>query len=362
MTGTLVPSRLMTRPMKPISILFITSWDRQCGVASYSRYLVNELEKHPDLAIEVFAWDYSSHLMRLLSPLLSFRRLFRALAGKDICHLQYELGIYSFLGLPVTALLCWLKRTRLLTTLHEDYHHSFLPYWIAWLHDIFYHVLDRIIVHTEQHRMSIPTRPRAHTFLVPHGVIHHAPERNPDKWTILLAGFWIPHKGYHTMIEAFSIIQKRIPQARLQIIGKVQNAAYYRNCLQRLDALGLSKHVEVLPHFIEEDTFENFFRKATLVVLPYHRVTDSGILAHVLAWGVPAVMSDLPGFRKITENGGLYVEVDNAPALSEAVIQTLSDDDLQSQMARKFRKIGEERSWQKVAQRTKDIYEVTLFQ
>ena len=93
----------------------------------------------------------------------------------------------------------------------------------------------------------------------------------------------------------------RRPDVRLVRVGGPFTAAQDA----RIDALGLRRHIRVLP-FVERPVLAALYRRAALVLLPSEREGFGLPVVEALACGTPIVASDLPVLREV---GGTAAEV-----------------------------------------------------
>src|SRR5206468_8910564 len=77
---------------------------------------------------------------------------------------------------------------------------------------------------------------------------------------------------------------------------------------------------------VAEDDVPGLLAAATVMVLPYRRITQSGIAHLCVAGTVPAVASRLPGLEATLGEGAVYVPPDDPGALAAALREVLGDD------------------------------------
>jgi phosphatidylinositol alpha-mannosyltransferase len=83
------------------------------------------------------------------------------------------------------------------------------------------------------------------------------------------------------------------------------------------------------------------------------------VLTRAFACAVPAVASDIPGYRAVfTSDTGLLVPLGDHSALADAVVELLGDEELRQRRGIAARSLVQERyAWSRVAQRLVEIYE-----
>ncbi|MBC7357552.1 MAG: glycosyltransferase [Desulfacinum sp.] len=136
---------------------------------------------------------------------------------------------------------------------------------------------------------------------------------------VLSAGRLDRQKGFDTLLEAFAGVVRN-GNGRLIILGEGPQ----RPELELLiDRLGLRESVS-MPGFV--DNPYPFMRHADAFVLSSRWEGFGNVLVEAMAFGTPVVSTDCPvGPREILEGGrlGRLVPVDDVPAMTEAILETL---------------------------------------
>jgi glycosyltransferase involved in cell wall biosynthesis len=136
---------------------------------------------------------------------------------------------------------------------------------------------------------------------------------------ILAVGRLEPPKNYPMLLDALALVRERRP-CRLIILGEGE----LRGALEeKIERLGLQDCVD-LHGFVPNAM--SFMRAADLFVLSSSWEGLGNVLIEAMAVGCPVVSTDAPhGPREILDDGrfGPLVPVDDAPALAEAIVETL---------------------------------------
>ena len=103
-----------------------------------------------------------------------------------------------------------------------------------------------------------------------------------------------------------------------------------------------------------------YFDTGAISLLPYRRITMSGILSHTLSRGVPAVMSDLAAFIEVTKGKGVYFKNDDPLDLATKTVELLKNRSRQREMNIDFRSLVKEYTWSRMARMTLDVYDRLL--
>jgi glycosyltransferase involved in cell wall biosynthesis len=235
-----------------------------------------------------------------------------------------------------------------------------------------YDAVDAVIVHSEFGRQALVDRvgvPAAKVTVIHHGAFDHLarlPRRLPDELArddpaagtpvVLFFGLLRPYKGVDVLLSAWRELAARPggPPAQLWIVGRP------RMPLEPLRAAA-APGVRFVPRFVSDPELAACFDRASLVVLPYlrtQRFDFSGVLATALAFGKPAILSDLGGFGELAAAGAARLV---APGDARVLADTLAE--LLEEPERRQRRAGAARgpapgpySWQEAARLTLDLY------
>ena len=115
--------------------------------------------------------------------------------------------------------------------------------------------------------------------------------------------------------------------------------------------------------YIPEDRAADYFRRASVIVLPYIEASQSGVIPIACSAGKPVVATTVGGLPEMVENGrtGYLVPPRDSARLAEAVTKLLFDHSLRRSMgADAKRKIESECSPAVVAQKTLEVYRRAL--
>lgn len=139
--------------------------------------------------------------------------------------------------------------------------------------------------------------------------------------TIISIGNLRPEKGHETLLRAFVLVRRMVPDARLLIVGEGSE----RGSLEALRTqLGLGPEVQLLG--TTEDIWP-LLASSHVFALP-SIVEQLGISAmEAMAAGLPVVASDVGGVSEIVSHGvtGLLVPPRNERALSSGLLELLLD-------------------------------------
>lgn len=160
------------------------------------------------------------------------------------------------------------------------------------------------------------------------------------------------HKGFDVLFKAWAKVCSQLPDARLVMAGNGDSSPWQ----QLVDHLGCSDNVHFAGYV---HCMEDLYQQAALLTLPSLHEGMSNALLEAQAWGLPAVVSDIPGNRAVVENEitGKIVPVGDHVALAQAIIELLKDPQTRAEMGREARKrIEDQFGLDKVAGQYKALY------
>lgn len=154
------------------------------------------------------------------------------------------------------------------------------------------------------------------------------PYMPPMKNTLLFFGRITAYKGVEVLLEAYREVLKRYP-ARLLLVGN-GSLRPYRSLMRDLPGL------EVVNRWVSEEEIPNFFRQASIVIIPYTSATQSGLPAIAGCFGLPVIATRVGGLPEQIQDGetGLLIEPDNPEALAAAIGRLIKNPDLAQRLGK----------------------------
>jgi len=207
--------------------------------------------------------------------------------------------------------------------------------------------------------------------VIPHGGYDHYYERaisksaarsrlgNADEFVLLAFGTIREYKGLDYLLPAVAQTRGAIPALRLIIAGRSFDAALGARYAKLISDLGLADIVRFENRFIETAEVETLFAAADLVVLPYIRIDQSGVLFLAYTFGKPVLATSIGGLPELVREGltGYLVQPGNVRALSEGILRAWAERDRLPKMGSNARElIEEEYTWERQADITVDAY------
>jgi len=167
---------------------------------------------------------------------------------------------------------------------------------------------------------------------------------------ILFVGRFEPRKGLKYLLQAFQVVRKKIPTARLIVIGK--NVSSLMS--QASNLKGVYFEGRVAP-----DDVPRYYATCDVYCSPATEGESFGIvLLEAMSSGKAVLASNIPGYRDVVNDGedGLLVEPKNPTALAQKLIAVLTNKELMTRLGENGRKTALKYSWEKVTKRIESFY------
>ena len=198
--------------------------------------------------------------------------------------------------------------------------------------DVVWNVSARIVEARE--KSGIERRLKAKQIEVPIGIENY-PKLKPinriDKFKIAFVGHLREHQGLKMLIDSMKVIVKKLPKARLLIIGGGPLEAELRKQVERLK---LNNNIKFTGYIDDFASVEKLLVNSAIGVAPYTddnetftRFADPAKPKDYLACGLPVVITNVPGIAEIIEENKCGIVIrDNKKDLADAIITLLTND------------------------------------
>jgi glycosyltransferase involved in cell wall biosynthesis len=229
-----------------------------------------------------------------------------------------------------------------------------------------YAAVDRVVVHSDYGRRRLVEHlgvEEAKVRVIHHGAFEYLARgpagelpfelREPQGPVAMFFGLLRPYKGVELLLDAWRRLGGESP-GELWVVGRPR---------MDIDSLVAQSPAGIkwVPRFVSDLELAACFRRADLVVLPYlhtERFDFSGVLATALAFGTPALISDVGGFKDVADAGAAWlIPPGDVEALTDALRRLLADANLRERLADGARSAAAgPYSWQTVAEQTLQLY------
>jgi D-inositol-3-phosphate glycosyltransferase len=122
-----------------------------------------------------------------------------------------------------------------------------------------------------------------------------------DKRVLVFFGQIKDVKGLEVLLEGFALALKKDPSLHLLIGGRVWKTDFSRY-QGIIDGHGLAPSCSLHIRYIPDNEVAYFYRCADLVVLPYLRIYQSGVVLLAMSYGSPVLVSDIAGLLEAVDD------------------------------------------------------------
>ncbi len=285
---------------------------------------------------------------------------------RDIVH--FQLSSFPPFVLGLIFLLKMFCRPAIIVTVHNVVSHESSFADKITLKTI-YHLADRLIVHAQQNKAELIRQfsiPEDKVHVIPHGNYLFAQEISPKKrktvqknrFELLFFGYIREYKGLDLLLHALKIVVDQNPRVLLHIVGKPhEDFTKYR---QLIASLALEPYLNLKLDYVPIDEVQTYFIRADVVVLPYKRISQSGVIFMAYAFGKPVIATNVGGIPEVVEQNksGILIPAQNKQALAEAILKLMQNPELAKKMGARALELSRTKySWQAIARKTWKLYD-----
>ena len=336
------------RDIKP-KIGWISSWGTKCGIAAYSKHLLDNMALDITLLAsytdELVSQDESYVYRCWEAESDSFEKVDRVLDRLDIdtIVLQFNYGFYDFhhlynflfkqFGMGRTVVIMMHS-----TTDPDHIHFKDLQILLPALEFV-----DRILVHSISDLNNLKEHGLVdNVTLLAHGIVEYIPKAHLQNRSFTLGsyGFFLPHKGLLELIDTIAIMRDRGRDVRLKMLNAKYPVAVSQQLVdeasKKIEKLGLSKHIELVSDFLSDDDSLGRLGACDLLLFPYQETAESSSASvrYGLATGVPVAVTPLNIFEDV-EEATYRLSGFSPEEMAESIIELMDDIQNESEKAQK---------------------------
>ncbi len=186
----------------------------------------------------------------------------------------------------------------------------------------------------------------------------------PTDIVLLFIGRLVGDKGINELVQAFTKLQKQVPDIKLLLVGSEEPDL---DPLQELTR----KEIKNNPNIITTgwvDDVRPYLAISDIFIFPSYREGFPNVVLQAGAMGLPSIVTDINGCNEIITNGhnGLIIPINNVKALQDAMHSLLQHPDIRQKMSEKAReeiesKYKQEVVWAALLAEYKSLYHKRVF-
>lgn len=170
---------------------------------------------------------------------------------------------------------------------------------------------------------------------------------------MLAVGHFERRKNYLRLVDAIGLLRDRGIHRRLLIVGN--DSGERRLVEDRIATANLTDRIQLLSG-LSDTEIRCVYKLATLFVFPSSYEGFGIPILEAMAAGVPAIMSDIPVFREVTQDRGVYFPHDDPDALACAIESTLSSGSRREELVAYGRQRVQDFSFDSLAAQLAGLY------
>lgn len=365
----------------PTPLGIVTTWNTKCGIANYSKYLLEHLNKK--IAVKIFAnsdcerngpdgtnvfrcWErgYDKGDLTILCE-----EILRQ--GTEIVNIQYNFGFFGVKQLGDLIISLKKNNIRAVITFHATASADICGK-LQSLGDIAVELrcADKILVHSTKDVERLKAfNVDKNVVWFPHGMFLFDDEnrfvlrrkRNLLNSKIVASfGFLLPHKGMLELIESLPLLIDTYPDMLFLFVCALYphpvSREYFEQCMKRVNELKLQDHVIFMTDYLDEKDIMKFLHLADMLVFPYTDTSESSSAAIRLAAGArrPIITSASPIFDDFKAEV-LQIDSVEPKGIAKVITSLYENKEAYEKFTTSIIARGEKERWEVVAKKYKDI-------
>ncbi len=369
-------------------VVWISSYlPRSCGIAYYSVDYINALKKYVKkkggkISIKIIAHtdakeaDYPIINLKNKKWHLKVLQIIKK-EKPDVVHIQHEYGLYETYedcNKRVLELIKLVKEEKIpvVMTYHSVYRKlrgCYKTFVAKTLKE-----LDAGIFHEEYQKKALKNNigyiPE-NVYVLPHGSredikLNKKEVRKDfnydDTLVVGCVGLASERKGFITLVNQWPKVVKEFPNAILTLELKphaaIETRKYIDKVLKAVMKSPVTKNIEFIVKNYSAIEFYKRLKSFDILVLPYRSESQSGVLAHGFAVGVPAIVTDIEGLGAEIKNSKAGIAVKKRGNFWKAIIRLLKNKSLREKFSKNaLNYVRTTNGWNVIAEKTIKIYE-----
>ena len=370
---------------EPLKVSLLAPTRERCGIGEYSRLLAQALASLPAIATvyristpeAATRTGTRAALQSFLPDERRFYALGESLNAGNVAHIQHQYFFFGGVAPHKNHFRALLNAVRvpLVLTVHEIASGGTSGWKRALIalsnrRNFLHPAIRQVVVHTQADalKLRILGVPEARLTVLPVAVPPTVglPDRDAaraalgvgGKQVLLMFGFLSAKKGHLLALEALT----QLPEDCLLIFAGERHPHDSSDYVTRLRASvaahGLEERV-LFTGYLPADRIPGVMAAADVALAPFTESSGSASLAHLLAYGLSVVASDIPPHRELLSQspGSLLLFPNgNAAALAQALHALRQDRSLSASLKLAAGQVAAERSFAYLAGETLALY------
>jgi len=371
---------------RKIKIGWLSSWNSKCGIATYSDFLLQNLDEDafeitilanridPD---EIIDQNKEKNVLRIWNNAgdQTLDAIYTTALEKklDVLFLQFNFGFFNLNAMAELIEKSLKKNIQIFITFHsvkdvnkKDFQASLatISKSLAKATTLFVHTIEDLNI---LKNFGLINNVR----LFPHGVTKRAFSTEQSnkvrqelglstKQIIASYGFMLPHKGIKELVEAFYAIKQKHKEIHLLLINAIYpdpiSQDYATEVKELIKQYNLQKDVTLIDQFLSDETSFHYLECSDLLVMPYKETQESasGAVRYAIATNKPVLCTPISIFDDVSDIVH-FSRSQSVEDLREKIESLLEDKTLLQSKADIQKKWIDEHEWKRLSKRVANI-------
>lgn len=335
-----------------------TTWNSKCGIATYSKFLIDQFSDEIDITIFANRISYTDIIDKLDE--INVERVWSDTGETDltaiydaviqnninILIIQFNFGFFNLYALENLVKKLQLADIKVFIEFHsvadvdkEDFKAS-----LGWIKNTLKSVAKLLVHNIVDLNILKEFDLIDNVTLFPHGVMLseidnvQTEEKKlklgmKDKFVISSYGFMLPSKGIKELIEAFAKVKEKNADVHLLLVNAIypvdESIAYANECKDLIKKLDLSSEVTMINEFLSDEKSLSYLHCSNLLVMPYRKTNESasGAVRYALSTNKPILCTPQNIFKDI-ENIVHFTKDESPESIAQAIELLMKDKEL----------------------------------
>ena len=258
------------------------------------------------------------------------------------------------------------KKTKMVFTIHNMCPHGMTEEGRIKYNPIFANTLklfDHFVVHTENTKVEViktfnlndsQVSVVHHGVFIPNNVTFSRKPWNSKNVKLIMYGAQNWYKGTDIFIEALSLLPNEYKHHISVSICGVIDKDTKNKCMNIIT----NCDIEWLSYFLDDDLLYKKISEADIILLPYRRISQSGVLLLALATKRLIITSDLPTFKETLclYDDDLFFDSENPQSLANLICKYLSGNIDTDKVLGNLESLAQMYSWNESAKITVNMH------
>lgn len=369
---------------------WVTSWNSKCGIATYSKFLIEEFSDEDEITI--FANILPQSQLIDLTQEINVKRVWQDVGEIDLSNLyneiisseietliiQFNFGFFNLYSLAKLINRLQKRNVKIIIEFHSvsDVDKDDFKASLGWIKDTLSNV-DSLLVHNINDINILKDFDLVENVtLFPHGVLEINFDEKvifdkkrelgiENKFVLASYGFLLPQKGIKELICAFNEVRKENKEIHLLLINAIypvdESLIYADECKALIKDFSLEKDITLVTDFLPDEESFKYLKCSDLIVMPYKQTKESasGAVRYALSSKKPILCTPQYIFKDI-EDLVHFTDTDNINSLINSLKILLNNSELLNSKNKLQCSWLVEHSWKNMAIKLINIVNTTM--